>query len=73
MKVSEKELKEFILDSGLVPRKDVEAAEEEAQKRKQSVGDILLASGALTADALRRIKGYVLGVPFINLKDRKVR
>ncbi len=72
MKVSEKELKEFILDSGLVPRKDVEAAEAEALKRKQSMGDILLAQGALTEDALRRIKGYVLGVPFINLKDRKI-
>lgn len=72
MKVSEKELKEFILDSGLVPRKDVEAAEAEATKRGQSVGDILLGQGALTEDALRRIKGYVLGVPFINLKDKKV-
>jgi type IV pilus assembly protein PilB len=72
MKVSEKELKEFILDSGLVPRKDVEAAEEEAKKRKQSIGDILLGQGALTPDALRRIKAYVLGIPFVNLKDRKV-
>lgn len=72
MQVSEKDLKEFILDSGLVPRKDLEAAEAEAQKRKQSVGDILVGQGALTSDALRRIKAYVLGVPFINLKDRKV-
>ncbi len=72
MKVSEKDLKEFILDSGLVPRKDVEAAEEQAKKKKQSIGDILLAEGALTTDALRRIKGYVLGVPFVNLKDSKV-
>ncbi len=72
MQVSEKDLKEFILDSGLVPRKDLEAAEVEAEKRKQSVGDILLAQGALSPDALRRIKAYVLGIPFINLKDRKV-
>ncbi|MGB4076591.1 MAG: GspE/PulE family protein [Minisyncoccia bacterium] len=72
MKVSEKDLKEFILDSGLVPRKDVEAAEEEAKKRKQSVGDILLAQGALTGDALRRVKAYVLGIPFVNLKEMKV-
>jgi type IV pilus assembly protein PilB len=72
MKVSESELKEFILDSGLVPRKDVETAQVEAEKRKQSVGDILLAQGALTPDALRRIKAYVLGIPFVNLKDRKV-
>ena len=72
MKVSENELKEFIIDSGLVARKDVEAAVEEAKTRKQSVGDILLAQGALTEDALRRIKAYVLGIPFVNLKDRKI-
>lgn len=72
MKVSEGELKEFIIDSGLVSRKDVESAAEEATKRKQSVGDILLAQGTLTEDALRRIKAYVLGIPFVNLKDRKI-
>ncbi len=72
MQVSESELKEFILDSGLVPRKDVEAADEEAKKRKQSLGDILIAQGALSTDSLRRIKAYVLGIPFVNLKDRKI-
>ncbi len=72
MQVSEKELKEFILDSGLVSRKDVEAATEEGEKRKQSVGDILVSNGSLTSDALRRIKAYVLGIPFVNLKDKKV-
>lgn len=72
MRVSERELKEFIIDSGLVSRKDVDAAEEEAKKRKQSVGDILVSQGAMTEDALRRIKAYVLGIPFVNLKDKKV-
>ncbi len=72
MRVSEKELKEFILDSGLVSRKDVDAAEEEAQKRKQSIGDILVSQGNLTSDALRRIKAYVLGIPFVNLKNTKI-
>jgi type IV pilus assembly protein PilB len=72
MQVTESELKTFILDSGLVPRKDVEAADEEAKKRKQSIGDILVSSGALTTDALRRIKAYVLGIPFVNLKDKKI-
>lgn len=72
MQVSENELKTFILDSGLVPRKDVDAAAEEAVKRSQSIGDILVSSGALTVDALRRIKAYVLGIPFVNLKDKKI-
>ncbi|MBP6860610.1 MAG: type II/IV secretion system protein [Candidatus Pacebacteria bacterium] len=72
MQVSESELKEFITDSGLVSRKDVDAAEVTAKERKQSVGDILVGSGALTSDALRRIKAYVLGIPFVNLKDKKI-
>ncbi len=72
MQVSESELKEFIMDSGLVSRKDVDAAEATAKERKQSVGDILVGSGSLTSDALRRIKAYVLGIPFVNLKDKKI-
>ncbi|HYF29134.1 MAG TPA: GspE/PulE family protein [Candidatus Paceibacterota bacterium] len=72
MQVSESELKEFILDSGLVARKDVEDAAKEAEERGQSIGDILVSRGTLSADALRRIKAYVLGIPFVNLKDRKI-
>lgn len=72
MQVSESELKEFILDSGLVARKDVEAAAEVAKERKQSLGDILVSQGAINEDALRRIKAYVLGMPFVNLKDKKI-
>ena len=72
MQVSESELKEFILDSGLVARKDVEDAAKEAEEKSQSVGDILVSRGTLSPDALRRIKAYVLGIPFVNLKDRKI-
>ncbi len=72
MQVSESELKTFILDSGLVARKDVDEAEKQAVERKQSIGDILVNEGTLSSDALRRIKAYVLGIPFVNLKDMKI-
>lgn len=72
MHVSETDLKAFILDSGLVSRKDVDAAEEEAKRRGQSIGDTLVSQGLLSPDSLRRIKAYVLGIPFVNLKDRTV-
>lgn len=72
MQVSESELREFIIDSGLVSRKDVDAAVETAGAKKQSVGDILVSQGMLSTDALRRIKAYVLGIPYVNLKDLKV-
>lgn len=72
MHVSEGELKEFIIDSGLVARTEVEKADEEAKARGQSVGDILVSNGSLTEDALRRIQAYVLGIPFINLREHRV-
>jgi type IV pilus assembly protein PilB len=72
MQVSETDLKAFILDSGLVSRKDVDAAEVVAKEKKQSVGDILLSNGSLSSDALRRIKAYVLGIPFVNIKEIKI-
>ncbi len=65
-------MKAFILDSGVVSRKDVEAAEEIAKEKKQSIGDVLLSQGAIAPDALRRIKAYVLGMPFVNLKEEKI-
>ncbi|MSU74311.1 hypothetical protein EXS57_00860 [Candidatus Kaiserbacteria bacterium] len=72
MHVSEGELKEFIIDSGLVAKKDIDAADEEAKKRSQSLGDILVSRGLLTEDALRRIQAYVLGIPFVNLKEHRI-
>jgi type IV pilus assembly protein PilB len=72
MHVSEGELKEFIIDSGLVAKKDIDAAESEAKTRGQSLGDILVSHGNLTEDALRRIQAYVLGIPFVNLKDYRI-
>jgi type IV pilus assembly protein PilB len=55
-----------------VSRKDVESAEVEAKERNQSIGDILVARGMLTEDALRRLKAYVLGIPFVNLREKKI-
>ncbi|HUY62259.1 MAG TPA: GspE/PulE family protein [Candidatus Paceibacterota bacterium] len=72
MHVSEGELKEFIIDSGLVAKKDIDAAADEAKKRSQPLGDVLVSRGSLTEDALRRIQAYVVGIPFVNLKDHRI-
>lgn len=72
MHVSEGELKEFIIDSGLVAKKEIDDAAIEAQKRGQSLGDMLVSRGSLTEDALRRIQAYVLGIPFVSLKDHRI-
>ncbi|HEY4516158.1 MAG TPA: GspE/PulE family protein [Candidatus Paceibacterota bacterium] len=72
MHVEEKQLKEFIVDSGLIPLPEIEEAEEEAKKNKKSIGDILIARGKINDDDLRRMQAYILGIPFVNLKGQKI-
>ncbi len=72
MHASEAELKTFIIDSGLVAKKDIDAAATEAAEKGQTLSSTLIARGALTEDALRRIQAYVFGIPFVNLLEFKI-
>jgi len=72
MYIEEKQLKEFILDSGLVTKADISHAEEVSKKKGENIGDVLVSSGKLTDDNLRRIQAYVIGIPFVDLKKQKV-
>ncbi|MDD5318256.1 MAG: ATPase, T2SS/T4P/T4SS family [Candidatus Pacebacteria bacterium] len=72
MHIEEEQLKKFILDSGLVSRADIDAAEIEAKKRGQSIGDILVSGGKVLEDDFRRMQAYLFGIPFIDLADQKL-
>ena len=72
MQVGDAELKRFIIDSGLVARKDVDAAEKEAEARQQSLGEQLVSRGSLSEDDLRRMQAHIMGIPFISLKGVKI-
>lgn len=72
MTVNNQQLKDFIIDAGLVPRAELEAAEKKAAEKKQYLGDILVSEGKLTEDDLRRTEAYILGIPFVNLKGQKI-
>lgn len=70
MRIDEKQLKDFIADSGLIPNAEIESAEEEAKKTKKSIGEILMSRGKINDDDLRRMQAYILGIPFVNLKGQ---
>lgn len=72
MRIEEKKLKEFILDSGLVPRVDYENTESEIKKSDLNIEKALVSKGLITDDNLRRIKAYILGIPFVDLKSQKI-
>ncbi len=72
MRIQDTQIKRFVLDSGLVPRKDVDAAEKVASEEKRTLADALVSGGFISEDDLRRVESYVLGVPFVSLKDAKI-
>ena len=72
MKIDPERLKLFILDSGLVSGDDFERAQNKAVETGKSVGDILVESGKISDDDLRRLHAYILGIPFVNLEQEKI-
>lgn len=47
-------------------------AEKVAAEEQRSLTDAMLASGHVTEDDLRRIESYVLGIPFVSLKETRI-
>lgn len=72
MHVSDAQLKKFILDSGVVSRKDVEAAEEFAKTHPGGLSSALVSQGSLSEDDMRRMLAHILGIPFVSLEGRKI-
>ncbi len=72
MRTSDEQLKRFIIDAGLLSKADIASAEKVATEEKRTLADALVAHGHLTEDDLRRVESYVLGIPFVSLKDMKV-
>lgn len=72
MRIQDEQLKRFILDSGLVPKKELQAAEKVAKDEGRSLAEALVAAGNMTEDDLRRVESYVLGIPFVSLQNTKI-
>ncbi len=72
IRIQDAQLKRFVLDVGLVPRGELASAEERAKESGKSLAETLLAQGALTEDDLRRIESYIIGIPFVSLRGKKI-
>lgn len=72
MRIQDEQLKRFILDAGLITKTDIAAAEKIAKEEKRTLADALIAHGHMTEDDMRRVESYVLGIPFVSLKDVKI-
>jgi len=72
MRIQDDQLKRFILDAGLITKTDIAAAEKIAKDEDRSLSEALIAHGHLTEDDMRRVESYVLGIPFVSLKEMKI-
>src|SRR5574343_1260078 len=70
MHVEDSQIKEFVVDAGLISKSEVEEVEKEAKQKKKPLSDILILKGKFSDDDLRRVQAYILGIPFINLKGQ---
>lgn len=65
-------LREFILETDLITAPEFDALANEAKTKNISVEEAVLSSGKVGEDDFRRIKAYLLGIPFVNLKSVKI-
>jgi type IV pilus assembly protein PilB len=72
MHIEDSQLNKFILDSNLISKTDLDEAEKQAKEEGKRLGDVLVSAGKITEDNLRRMQAYVLGIPFVDLKNRKI-
>ncbi|MBI4121075.1 MAG: Flp pilus assembly complex ATPase component TadA [Parcubacteria group bacterium] len=72
MLVSQDKLKEFLVDSDLVSRNDIERVAKEAEEKGVSLAETLVFDGVLSEDEVRRAQAYVIGIPYISLKGEKI-
>jgi type IV pilus assembly protein PilB len=72
MRIQDTQLKRFILDAGLITKSDIASAEKIAKEEKRTLSEALISHGHMTDDDMRRIESYILGIPFVSLKDMKI-
>ncbi len=73
MHVEDSQIKDFVIDAGLISKSEIEEAEAESKSSKRSLKEVLIAKAKFTDDDLRRVQAYILGIPFIKLKGQNLK
>ncbi|MCK5466010.1 Flp pilus assembly complex ATPase component TadA [Candidatus Parcubacteria bacterium] len=72
MQVEDQQLKLFLLDFGLIAKKDINDSLKEAQENDKRLEEIILKKKLISQEELNKLKAYILGIPFIDLKDSEI-
>ncbi len=69
-----KQLKDFLIDTGLVTKTEYDDVETliKKGKSKDAPENVLVSQGKISEDDLHRAQAYVLGIPFVDLRTQKI-
>ncbi len=72
MKIENQQLKAFLIDADIITEEQFERVTQKAAKENRKISDILIAEGYITEGNLIKMKAHILGIPFINLEEKKI-
>lgn len=72
MKIENKQLKDFLLESNMVDSARLNELFAQASQQGKQLGDLLLAQDLIKEVDLRKVYAYVLGIPFVNLEKESI-
>ncbi|KKP67676.1 MAG: Type II secretion system protein E (GspE) [Candidatus Moranbacteria bacterium GW2011_GWE2_35_164] len=72
MRIDNKQLKSFLLDSGILDEKEIEDVFELAENEKKLMGDLLLEKKLISKEELGKLYAYILGNPFVDISKETI-
>ncbi len=72
MRIENKQLKDFLLDSNLLDVNIVEENFKQAAETNQKLGDLLMEKKLINEIELRKLYSYILGIPYVNLEKEMI-
>jgi len=72
MEVPNERFTKLLLDTNLVSEEDIVRATKKAKTEKTTISHVLVSEGILKEDDARRMQATALGIPFVDLKKKKL-
>lgn len=72
MRIDNKQLRDFLLDGGVLGENEINTVFSEAESGKKLMGDVLLEKKLITKEELSKLYAYILGTPFVDLSKETI-
>jgi len=72
MRIKNQQLIDFLDDVEMVSDEELEQAKRRAEQENQDISSALVNDGVIDPDELRRVKAHVMGMPFVDLKEKDI-